>query len=249
MLTRNVLEQLGFTPTERLITEKQPSYFFDFGNLKLEAAQVTNFKFKSVFTLSGVQRSEDSMRVVDFEIPLELESYEHGVAWLWWGLNGGSLAIAHRTFDPDIEPTWYSDGERWQDRLPWIKRMIEHKARPQCVVERDWLKVVSKKLRTLAVDAHEARLVSCCFDGTFLEIVVDGKVWKIQGWGKPWPGNVYVLHNDMVWATKRFMKPMVSLSVWEEKLTIGNRVVGVIPHELIARDVLTTVDLQWGGRS
>jgi hypothetical protein len=101
--------------------------------------------------------------MVDFEMPLEVESLEQGTAWVAYGVGEG--------FRP-LHPTpWLEDGRAWHDRLPWVRRLEEYKARPTCSVEKDWFKVAAKKLRPLAGAASESDLLWFAFNGEPLKIV------------------------------------------------------------------------------
>ena len=112
MKTRSLFVTLGFQENWNAMTDLQPAYAFDFGNLCLVAAQVMSRSFRPCFLLGGVVQDRRSLgRLVQFEIPLEIESHEQGVA-----------LIAHAIgadFQPTIPTPWLLEGQACQAHLPW----------------------------------------------------------------------------------------------------------------------------------
>ena len=86
MKTRALFAILGFQKDWGAITDQRPAYFYDFGNLRLTAAEVMSDQFKPCFHLGGVIQDARSITMIDFEMPLEVESFEQGVAWISYGI-------------------------------------------------------------------------------------------------------------------------------------------------------------------
>jgi hypothetical protein len=128
--TRSLFETLGFQKNWGAIADEQPAYAYDFGNLYLTAAQVTSRWFRPVFSLGGVVQDARSIGLVEFEMPLEIDSFEQGVAWISHGIG--------TDFQPRIPTPWLADAREWKDHLPWVREMKSYEYRPQCSVERDW---------------------------------------------------------------------------------------------------------------
>jgi hypothetical protein len=127
--TRAVFESLGFTEDWEAITDQCPAYYCDFGNLRLTAAEVMPFG-APCFLLGGVWRDARSVSIVDFKMPLEVDSLEQGTAWIAYGIGEG--------FQP-LHPTpWLAEGRKWRDHLPWVRSMEKYK---------DWFKLAAKKPR------------------------------------------------------------------------------------------------------
>jgi hypothetical protein len=160
--TRTLFESLGFQEDWEAITDQRPAYYYDFGNLCLTAAEVMSDSFRPCFHFGGVWRGANSLSMVDFEMPLEVESPEQGAAWIAYGIG--------KSFRPSRPTSWLSDGWTWQDRLPWVRWLEEYKARPVCSVEKEWFKLAARKLRPLADSASEADLVWFTFNGEALKI-------------------------------------------------------------------------------
>jgi hypothetical protein len=118
--------------------------------------------FMPCFHLGGVWRDANSISMVDFEMPLDVESLEQGAAWIAYGIG--------ERFRPRHPTPWLADGRAWRDRLPWARRMEEYKVRPMCSVEKDWFRLAAKKLRSLADSASESDLVWLSFNGETLRI-------------------------------------------------------------------------------
>jgi hypothetical protein len=83
MKTRDVLSELGFKENwDPRYAGLHPAYQYDFGNLELTAFESHNRYFKRVFWFSGVAWGHNSLRDIDFEMPLAVDSFEQGVAWI-----------------------------------------------------------------------------------------------------------------------------------------------------------------------
>jgi len=86
MRTRELFEILGFEEVWGSMTDQEPAYRYDFGNIELTAVQVTNLSFQSIFLLGGIARDERSIMEINQEMPLEVESFEQGVAFIAYAL-------------------------------------------------------------------------------------------------------------------------------------------------------------------
>jgi hypothetical protein len=84
--TRTIFERLGFKQDCEAVADQCPAYYYDFGNLRLTAAEVMSDSFVPCFHFGGVWRGANSILMVDVEMPLEVESLEQGVAWIAYGI-------------------------------------------------------------------------------------------------------------------------------------------------------------------
>lgn len=215
METRDLLNRLGFSEIYGEITEKEPSYLYDFGNLQLTAAQVTNFYLKPVFFFGGVARYNGTLSHIQFEIHLEVESFELGVALIAHGIG--------KKFKP-LKPTpWIELGRSWQDHLPWVRRQKAYAARPQCQVGREWFRVAAKKMRELAIQAEIAELVNFSFDGQVLKIKTGTDFLAMPAEGEPWNTEYSLKAKELEALPRRFMKETVLLGIWEGQLCVDSR--------------------------
>jgi hypothetical protein len=138
MKLRNLLVELGFRQDRTIITDEQPGYLYDFGNLELSASQVTNKYFKPVFLFAGIAQTTRTLAEICFEMPLDIDSYKQGVAWIAYGVG--------KDFRPKKSTDWLEQGREWSDTLPWEMEKREYDRRPRCSVDRDWFRVATKKL-------------------------------------------------------------------------------------------------------
>jgi hypothetical protein len=105
--TMDLIVQLGFAETKGVLGHR-----FDFGNCELSAVECVNMRMVPVVAFSGVVCDRRTVGEIAFEMPLHVDSYEQGVAWIAYGLRNARL----RT-----RPEWLGDGERWRSHLPWVK--------------------------------------------------------------------------------------------------------------------------------
>jgi len=215
MPTRALLTTVGFVERWGAMTDQDPAYEYDFGNLQLVAAQVANRFFVPAFLLHGVLRSERSSVDIQFEMPLEIESYEQGVAWLWFGLSKG-VGLLHT-------PEWLQRGRELQECLPWVRRQKAYEERPQFNVGRDWFKIAAKKLREVAGSAREDAVATFDFDGNVLRILADGLTLTMPAEGRAWPAPISIRAASLDHLPKRFANEVLHFSVWDDNLIVGNR--------------------------
>jgi len=215
MDTRELLCKLGFAEVLGEITEKEPSYLYDFGNLQLTAAQVTNFYLRPVFSFGGVAYGKNSLGEISFELPIEVESFELGVALIAYGVGG--------KFQPVRPTSWLAQGRSWKNYLPWVRNRMLYESRPQCSVEREWFRVAAKKLRNLAITACEKDVAIFSFNGEVLHVSACEETYVMAAKGKPWDISCAIAASKLDFLPKHFMDEIVRLSVWEEHLTIGSR--------------------------
>jgi hypothetical protein len=213
--TRAVFEHLGFTEDWEALTDQPPAYFYDFGNLLLSAAQFTiSRSFRPAFLIGGVVRDARSLRQIDFEIPLSVDSLEQGVA-----------LIAHavgKDFEPLLPSPWLSDGRQWQDHLPWLRDRAKYEARPKCRVERDWFRLARRKLCAIAEQCSGSELAWLAFDGEAVRFTIGEVVMIVPASGKAWPARYAIGANELRLLPKRLTDPVL-IDIWDTTLGIGAR--------------------------
>jgi hypothetical protein len=214
---RALLRALGFEPVTARFTDEQPGYRYDFGNWVLEASVLTSHYLSRVMQFSGVISGRDSISMVDFALPLELESYEQGVALIAFGL-------PHH-FVPSIPTPWLEQGRGWGEHLPGEREMRIYRARPQCHVEAEWFRVAAKKLRLIAETSDSTKACAVSFQGGVLKFDLADIVIAMPATGNHWPSTYQVEVKHLVHISKRTHSDGVHLGVWQKKLTIGNRLI------------------------
>jgi hypothetical protein len=212
--TRAMFERLGFKEDWEAITDQRPAYYYDFGNLRLTADEVMSDSLVPCFHFGGVWRGANSISMVDFQMPLEVESVEQGAAWIAYGIG--------ENFRPLHPTSWLSDGRAMRDRLPWVRRMEQYKMRPTCSIERDWFKLAGKKLRSLMDSVCESDLVWFEFNGETLKITGCGTTVIVPATGRAWDSRVAIRAKQLDHLPKRLTDPVV-IAVWEGRLSIGRR--------------------------
>lgn len=213
MSTRELLLRLGFKPLEVRWTDRQPGYVYDFGNLLLSVAELTNSYLRPAMVFSGNWRDKNSFNSINLELPLTVECYEQGVA-----------LIAHcvgSRFIPMIPTEWLEQGRKLKDYLPGKRQMRLYDKRPKCFVEADWFKVAAKRLIALgaAADLNAKSVVS--FDGSILKFETGKDVVAMPAQGEAWQHKYYCRTSNLQHISKRTPTSGVWLSVWEERLSIG----------------------------
>lgn len=110
MDTREVFRLLGFVEGTEFGC---PAYVYDFGNLRLSALECVNKYYNTVFHLGGAVSGSRSMRTIESELPLTVDSFEQGVALIAY--------FVGKDFEPALPTPWLSDGREWQSFLPWVR--------------------------------------------------------------------------------------------------------------------------------
>lgn len=221
MQLRDVLIRLNFEEDWGVITDQAPGYYFDFGNLKLSATQVTSLYLRPVFFISGVIRTSRSITEISSDVPIEVESFQQGVAWI--------VYLLGEKFAPLRATSWVDDGRRWSEHLPWERSRKAYEDRPQCTVEREWFRVAAKKIRRQALSAGASDIIFFRFDGKVLSIDMAGEQLAMPAQGKAWDIEYSVSATQFPALAKRIMGVQVYLGVWEGQLQIDRHRYPILP--------------------
>ncbi|TCV81276.1 hypothetical protein [Sulfurirhabdus autotrophica] len=215
MKTRDLLIKLGFQEDWNVMTDELPGYYFDFGNAKLYAAQVMTKYLQPCILLTGVLSDNRSIGMVQSELHTYVNSYEEGMALLAYSVG--------EDFVPMKPTEWLDLGRKFEDHLPWVQSRKEHDARPQCVVDRDWLRVALKKLSTLIKNANDCEQASFEFDGEIFCIKFLDTRLAFPGTGKAWDSNYYVDKKNLIGLPKRLSTESVFIDISNGYLGIDGR--------------------------
>lgn len=217
----DVLRGCGWAPDANRPWSEEPALKYNFGNFELSAGVLTNEYLRQVVSFEGHYRDLRSMVQISFDVPLRVESREQVLAWIVYGMRHGvSLAIT---------PAWIEEGRRLQHVLPWEKHMAAYRRRPQATIDRMWMKPLGKVLREAAKSAAEDESCRIHFDGTTVRFDLPGRTYLVQGGGPaPWTQVAAVALRDFVGLPQRWMRAEIGVSLWEERLTIGNRVFAAV---------------------
>lgn len=210
MRLRDVLIALDFEEDWGAPTEEPPCYNFDFGNLKLNATQLTNLYLRPVFTFSGLVVTQRSITEIFSDLPIDIECFEQGVAWIAY--------VIGSEFVPRRSVSWLDDGRRWSAHLPWEMERRAFEARPYCSVEREWFRVAAKKIRTRASSANADDTIAVRFDGKILSFDMPNGLLVMPAIGKAWDMTYLIQLSLLSRLASRIMRETVSLSVWENQI-------------------------------
>jgi len=215
--TRDVLRAAGFvedwTPAQ---AGELPGYVYPFRNLDLSVVLIAGSRLRPVFSFSGVFHTNRSVVEIHFEMPTEVESIEQGFAWIVDALD------RHEAI-PRLGPEWIALGRKWIHLLPWLERQRNFDMRAACRVDRDWLRVAARKLRSTLETAGTDAKATFAFDGTLLRISGGDQTHSLPAEGNVWPTHFAVRLQDACRALRRLMQPIVAVDVWEGHLRIGGR--------------------------
>lgn len=213
--TKDVLLKLGFRLLPHPLVGECVA--FEFGNLQLIAARMANQYLRETYQFSGIAYRSNSISQVDFQIPLKVDSFEQGVAWLVYGVG--------TDFKPKIAPEWWRMGLGFQDYLPWRIEAARFASRPTCNVDRDWCRTLLNQLRGLSDGAPEGERAKITFDGEILRVRARGRLLAVPASGTPWPVEVFLDLALTEGLPKRLMTPCVEISVWEGFLRVCRRAI------------------------
>lgn len=211
--TADVLRELGFQEYDNPLANDSLGYVYDFGNLQLEAAEIFRLG-PPVILLSGNWSDARSVGTVRFEMPRQVETFELGVALIAHGIGMG--------FVPKKPCSWLKQGREWRHHLPWLKDLEAYETRPKCTVEREWFKLVARRLRELAAHAGDDMAV-VTFDGEILRFQMSDEVLAVQAKGEVWDEAYQVPLVSFASLPQRLMHPVVHIDVWNETLGVGSR--------------------------
>lgn len=222
---REVLERCGFgADWSACWTEQLPGYYFDFGDFRLEATEVMGKYFRPVFMFTGLHATPRTIGSICFEMPLMVESFEQGAAWI-------ADALSRRRYAPAPFPDWYAIGLENRSLLPWERERAAYGQRPQCSVTREWFRTAARMMREHAVVAEDAEVAYFSFDGEVLKIRAGNMLMAMPGTGIAWPHTIGVRAKGLKGLPLRFTTDPVHVSVWQGRLSIHNRVWNIIEIE------------------
>jgi hypothetical protein len=204
METIAILKEIGFT-------ERDATLIWDFGNGDLSAVEAVHVRSGHAIYLNGSVATHRTIALIDTAMPLSVESFEHGLAW---------LAYACRKCAPARPAAWLDQGRKLQDLLPWVKRRSEYVACPKCAVSRDWFRLAARDLRHAAEAASPDDRASFEFDGSTLRINFGANALAVPAQGIAWSEPACVDLAQLTRMPKRFRRDPVPLQVWESALGI-----------------------------
>lgn len=224
VLVWSILNEFGFQPDASVLSDVSPGLSHDFGNFKLSASCCRGKWFREVVLFTGVMSSSRSLAQVCFEMPRHVSSAEQCAAWIVWHLDRASEV---RHFQPKLAAVWLAIGRANMHALPWEEERVRREqmlerydARPQCQIQRDWLKLALRKVADMLLSVPDSERVSVGFDGRVLSFACAGKSSLTEASGIAWPVSYTLPAASLRNLPKRLMSMNVGVSVWDGSLQI-----------------------------
>lgn len=236
METWTAIQKFGFEPDASVISDGGTGLSCDLGQFRLSAGQMVNLYCQEIVQFSAVYQTPNSMGMLDFEMPTQVESLEQCAAWIAWHFKQRGL-LRQKLLSP-TKASFLTLGLQHQDTLPWVRNMAAYAARPHCSVERPWMKVAINALKAnLSVEKGDGD-VGIWFDGQVLTFSGFGWVVPVPAKGDPWPSRYQIRTENFSKFPSRLMKEQIHISVWKEHLFVANwRYDGVTPIDFKSPDV------------
>ncbi|MEI6673718.1 MAG: hypothetical protein WCO57_00925 [Verrucomicrobiota bacterium] len=217
--TWEVLKELGFMPNAAVRSEIQPGLSFDFGNLMLSAGAVTTgWRLTPVILFTGVMQGPRFLSEVQFEMPRAVENLDICAAWIAWHLDQCSTG----EFQPISNAEWLEIGRSNKVLLPWVLDLVAYENRPACSVEREWARMMLKRLKAALGTVADNDLVSFEFDGALLRIRCGDSLIPASARGQAWENRYTLRACQFKELPTRLGGFEVLFSVWNEKFHIAN---------------------------
>ena len=214
-----MLKELGFMPDAAVWSEIRPGLRFDFGNLILSAGAVTTgWRLTPVILFTGLMQGPNSIAEVQFEMPRTIENLDVCAAWIAWHLD----QCSHKFFQPVRNAEWLVIGRSNKLLLPWVFDTVAYENRPACSVEREWARMMIKRLRSTSANAADNDPVSFEFDGILLKIRCGDCLIPGSARGKAWENRYTLKACQLRELPTRLKQSDVWFSIWDGKLSVAN---------------------------
>jgi hypothetical protein len=217
--TWEVLKELGFIPNAGVWSDIRPGLSFDFGNIILSAGAVTTgWRLTPMILFTGIMQGQNSIAEVQFEMPRTIESFDMCAAWIVWHLDQSSTGH----FQPIRNAEWLEIGRSNKLLLPWAIDTVAYENRPACSVEREWARMMIKRLRSTLANAADNDPVSFEFDGTLLKIHCVDCLIPGSARGKAWENRYILKACQLRELPTRLKHSDVWFTIWDGKLGVAN---------------------------
>lgn len=217
--TFEALKKLGFEPDASDLTlsyDGEP-LSYDFGNLTLSASRTINRYFVEIISVSGVYATRRTVAEVEIQLPPRVSSIEQCAAFVAWGIDNQISG----DFVPSIPTHWLDEGRNNFDTLPWVKEQKLYRERPQCLVDRDWLKLALRDLRLLLPKIAESDLLSFTFRDEIFSIRSSQKLIALPATGNNWKSKYEITAGNFQNLPKRLTREVIEISIWDDHLHLA----------------------------
>lgn len=199
-----ILIEVGFKP-------KQQSLIYNFGKLNIFASQGVNERLQDCFLFMGSYIGKNSAIELEFSLPLEVESYEIGLALIAYHFKRAGM---------EPMPEWLKTGLSLQHMLPWEKERIAYNAAPKALIEYEWYRLLIKKLRKKAEEAEDSHISIFSYEKGVLKVVLGNEVIAILGSGNDWETEAKIKTKSLIILPKRISSRDGLVYIWKAELNI-----------------------------
>jgi len=168
----------------------------------------------------------DGRTLIDFheELPAKVESREAALAFLASALDRNAPG---QQFVPAVAVPWLEEARRHKHLVPWERVLIEARERqaryaaaPRCRVDRDWMRVAIRTLKTQLANVEPNTAITVSFDGMALSFSCNGVFCVMPATGNAWTTPVRVSAGSLAALPRRLSRD-VEVCVWESTLVVG----------------------------
>lgn len=215
--TWDVLLKIGFRKSTNPYSNGGKSLKYEAQVLDLEAISCTGKYFRDVILISGIYRSARSCGEIGVELALIFKSERQAMAMLAYYLGD--------YFSPRGDaplPEWLKQGLADADLLPWCEEAAAYAARPHCIIDRDFARIMRTRLREFLDHCPKDAQITFSFDGDLLKVIFLEKPLIIPAEGNAWPETYTLLADRMQKLPSRFNSMQVIIGIWEKKLCLAN---------------------------
>lgn len=215
--TTEALKKLGFKPDGSVIADGGEGLSYNFGNLILSASRLVNLYFAEIIFVRGNCYDGRISAEIQIQLPLRVASIEQCAAFLAWEIDNQ----IGEDFVPLTPTEWLNDGRNNFDSLPWMKEQKLYAARPQCTVNRDWLKLALRDLRLLLPQLKADDLLSFTFQNEIFSIRSNVKTIALPAAGNDWNSTYQITAGNFQNFPKRLDRQEIEISIWENHLSLA----------------------------
>lgn len=187
---------------------------FNFGNCELTAVESMNNIFQETIFFSGTFIETRSCAYVEFSLPLQVNSFEEGLACLAYHL---------RNYNFNYKPLWLHQGLEWKDHIPCVKKANEIGKRRVANIDAEWFKIIVKRIRNIAENTSVDDVTIFSFDKNVFKVVCNDEIMICTGIGKSWGASYIIKTKKLTFLPKRIKNQATQIYSWNGYLNISNR--------------------------
>jgi hypothetical protein len=231
----DVLADLGFVVDPTGHSDDPPALALRGSNYSIRAGSTVTARLWPVVHFGGSIKSGDGFSIVDFALPLTVDSLNQAMAWIAYGLGRGTRL--------DPMPPWLPQALALSEELPWMKRprqtparvlrdTLSWQVRPCCLVERDWARLALNFLRR-AAERDPFEVFGADFDGEMLIVRALGQALGVPATGSgPWRPGFRASLQHLHPMPRMLRSDPVEISIWDEALRMdhGSKIWVVSPR-------------------